>query len=106
MVDGIGTISVRSLIEFAEASCSAYERPLRFAYQIENPPTRLLEADPAPGRTISESTSVSMFTPNALDVVRPNAANPEANNPRPLPSTVGFLYTIRRLLLSPYVALR
>src|SRR5712664_3377028 len=100
MVDGIGTISVRSLIEFAEASCSAYERPLRFAYHIENPPTRLLEADPAPSLTISESTSVSRMRPNALDVARPNAANPEAENPRPLPSTFGFLDSIRSLVLS------
>src|SRR5712692_11101762 len=100
MDDGIGTISVLSLIEFAEASCSAYERPLRFAYHIENPPTTLLEADPAPSRTISDNSSVSRLRPRALDVARPNAANPEAENPRPLPSTFGFLDSIRSLVLS------
>src|SRR5713101_5207619 len=98
MVDGTGTISVLILIELAEASCSAYERPFRFAYHMENPPTRLLEADPAPSRTISESTSVSRLRPNALDVAKPNAANPEAENPRPLPSTLGFLDSIRSLV--------
>src|SRR5467141_2766116 len=93
-------MSIRSLIEFAEASCSAYERPLWFAYHMENPPTRLLEADPAPSRTISDNLSVSRLRPNALDVARPIAENTEAEKPRPLPSTFGFLDSIRSLVLS------
>src|SRR6266704_349870 len=56
IVDGIGTIRVLILIELADASCSAYERLFRFAYHIENPPTRLRDADPAPSLTTSDNS--------------------------------------------------
>src|SRR5437879_3782864 len=53
IADGTGTISVLKLMELPDASCSAKERPFRFAYHIANPPTRLRAADPAPIRTTS-----------------------------------------------------
>src|SRR5256885_10205119 len=65
IADGIGTISVLNLIELADASSSAYERPIRFAYQIENPPTRLRAADPAPSLTTSDNSRGSRLSPRS-----------------------------------------
>src|SRR5207244_2782563 len=101
IVDGIGTISVLILMELADASCSAKERPFRFAYHIENPPTRLLAADPAPSLTTSDNSRGSRLSPRAFDVARPSAAKPDAENPRPFPLTFAFLDSTRTRVFWP-----
>src|SRR5437870_3043363 len=58
---------------------------------MEKPPAKLREAEPAPNLTTSESSDVLISSSNALAVASPNAANPEAENPSPLPLTSGFL---------------
>src|ERR1700751_4055536 len=77
-------------MELADASCSAYDRPLRLAYHIENPPTRLRAAEPAPSLTTSDNSLGSSLSPRAFDVARPRAANPDAEKPRPFPLTFAF----------------
>src|SRR5207245_6424065 len=101
IADGIGTISVLNVIELADASSSAYERPIRFAYQIENPPTRLRAADPAPSLTTSDNSRGSRLSPRAFDVARPRAAKPDAEKPRPFPLRFAFLDSTLTRVLSP-----
>src|SRR5207247_4806417 len=101
IVDGIGTISVLNPIELADASCSAYERPFRFAYHMENPPTRLRAADPAPSLTTSDNSRGSMLSPRAFEVARPRAAKPDAEKPKPSSLTFAFLDSTRTRLFSP-----
>ena len=75
-------------MELADASCSAKERPFRFAYHIENPPTRLLEADPAPSLTTSDNSRGSMLSPRAFDAARPKAASKVERRIRALASNM------------------
>src|SRR5438132_5227395 len=101
MADGIGTISVLNLIELAGASCSAYERPFLFAYHIENPPTRLRDADPAPSLTTSDNSRGSRLSPRAFDVARPRAAKPDAEQPKLVPLTFVLLDSTLTRVFSP-----
>src|SRR5437667_11077736 len=78
-------------MELADASCSAYECPFRFSYQMETPPTRLRAADPAPSLTTSDNSRGSRLSPRAFDVARPRAAKPDAEKPRPFPLRFAFL---------------
>jgi hypothetical protein len=68
-----------------EASCLAYDLPFLFAYQIENPPTTLLLAEPAPNRAISLRCSKSIFRPKDADEARQIDAKADAENPSPFP---------------------
>src|SRR2546427_12995209 len=88
-------------MELADASCSAYECPLRFAYHLENPPTRLRAAHPAPSLTTSDNSRGSRLSPRAFDVARPRAAKPDAEKPRPFPLTFAFLDSTRTRVFSP-----
>src|SRR5256885_5377882 len=88
-------------MDLADASCSAYERPFRFAYHIENPPTRLRAADPAPSLTTSDNSRASRLRPRAFDVARPRAAKPDAEKPRTFPLTFAFLDSTLNRVLSP-----
>src|SRR5439155_25028676 len=99
--DGIGTISVFILMELADASCSAYECPFRFAYHMENPPTRLRAADPAPSLTTSDNSRGSRLSRRAFDVARPRAAKPDAEKPKPFPLTFAFLDSTLTRVFSP-----
>src|SRR6266516_6035812 len=101
IVDGTGTISVLNPIELAGASCSAYDRPFWLAYHMENPPTRLLAADPAPSLTISDNSRGSRLSPRAFDAARPKAAKPDAEKPRPFPLTFAFLDSTLTRVFSP-----
>src|SRR5438132_9952653 len=105
IVDGIGTISVFILMELADASCSAYECPFQFAYHMENPPTRLRAADPAPSLTTSDNSRGSRLSPRAFDVARPRAAKPDAEKPKPFPLTFAFLDSTLTRDLSPATSL-
>src|SRR5437016_8904891 len=87
-------------MELADASCSAYECPFRFAYHMENPPTRLRAADPAPSLTTSDNSRGSRLSPRAFDVATPRAAKPDAEKPRPFSFRFAFLYSsLTRVLL-------
>src|SRR6266540_7454134 len=97
----MGTISVVNLMELADASCSAYDRPFRFAYHMENPPTRLRAADPAPSLTTSDNSRGSRLSRRAFDVARPRAAKPDAEKPRPLPLTFAFFDSTLTRVFSP-----
>src|SRR5438445_2287874 len=105
IVDGIGTISVLNVIQLADASCSAYDRPFRFAYHMENPPTRLRAADPAPSLTTSDNSRGSRLSPRAFDAARPRAAKPDAEKPRPFPLTFAFLDSTLTRVFSPAISL-
>src|SRR2546428_13739186 len=61
---------------------------------MEKAPVKLREAEPAPNLTTSDNPGVLMSSSNALAVVSPSAANPEAEKPSPLPLTWGFLDSI------------
>src|SRR5437667_1812663 len=92
-------------MELADASCSAYECPFRFAYHMENPPTRLRAADPAPSLTTSDNSRGSRLSPRAFDVARPRAAKPDAEKPRPFPLTSAFLDSTLTRVFSPATSL-
>src|SRR5438309_10461336 len=92
-------------MELADASCSAYECPFRFAYHMENPPTRLRAADPAPSLTTSDNSRGSRLSPRAFDVARPRVAEPDAEKPSPFLLTFAFLDSTLTRVLSPSTSL-
>ncbi len=64
-------------------------------------PARLLVAEPAPNRTVSESETVSRLSSSALQAVTPKAAKPEAEKPKPLPTLRLFSETTLKLPENP-----